>query len=502
MAKCRRSRKESIEEYMDRYKSRYEDDASSPAVITNNLVEDYSTKPKDSLAVTPAVSVIHPVQNFTDAVNILLPAIKKARGNGRGKNWYKKKVKTADGSIVQYWVYRKQFSYRGIKYRLDCIGGHSEFLPRKKQIIKEADLLVTNFNPNDRKATYSEAFIPFLDDEEVKQESLDRRSSIFKVWIEPDLGKHIVYETNGKQVDDFFKSVKKKANDKKSLKNPPSMVKEIYNVLNAFYNFCHDSQRFILENPTMPKTRRWINKKLKNHKAEQDDKKGIDVSQVIMLMKHMSGKAYEIVYHWMCYHGMRSSEALGIEWKHVDFQKNRVLIRQQTGRNNGKRFIKPYTKTNEKRYVELAPQTKELLLELLEGVPISKKEGLVFTKLNGDIDIEVDFHKRVHLKSLFELGLIENRKIASPNDTVLREKHGLRIFFSSYQQKKGMDLATVSKWLGHKDKNTTLKHYTQVLYNDDNVTGTNNLMSNFLNEDSESVTNKSAGAYLKQVVGQ
>ena len=104
------------------------------------------------------------------------------------------------------------------------------------------------------------------------------------------------------------------------------------------------------------------------------------------------------------------------------------------------------------------------------------------------------------MKELFELGLIENRKIASPNDTVLREKHGLRIFFSSYQQKKGMDLATVSSWLGHADKKTTLKHYTQVLYDDDNVTGTNNLMSNFLNEDSESVTNKSAKAYLKQVV--
>ena len=37
---------------------------------------------------------------------------------------------------------------------------------------------------------------------------------------------------------------------------------------------------------------------------------------------------------------------------------------------------------------------------------------------------------------------------------------------------------------------------------DGNATGTNNRMSNFLNEDSESVTNKSAKSYLKQVVGQ
>tara|TARA_B100000686_G_scaffold83305_1_gene90093 strand:- start:1122 stop:1532 length:411 start_codon:yes stop_codon:yes gene_type:complete len=114
--------------------------------------------------------------------------------------------------------------------------------------------------------------------------------------------------------------------------------------------------------------------------------------------------------------------------------------------------------------------------------PKSQREGLVFTKPDGGIDVEDDFHKRVHLNNLFELGLIKNKKIASPSDTVLREKHGLRIFFSSYQQKKGMDLATVSEWLGHADKKTTLKHYTQVLYDGDNIISTNNLMSDFLDE--------------------
>ena len=349
--------------------------------------------------------------DFEKSMRMWLPIVEKHRRkkHSLGRKNLVKRIRKVAGTIYEYDVYNKQLTYKGVKKRFDAENA-TEWKKKAVVIKKEIDLLATSFNPDDKKATYSQAFTPFLDDEEVKPESLARRASIFRTWIEPQLGKNIVYETNGKQVDDFFKSVKKKANEKRSLKNPPSMIKEIYNVLNAFYNFCQDSQRFILENPTMPKTRKWINKNRTDYIATLDDKKGIDVSQVIMLMKHVIGTSYEIVYHWMCYHGMRSSEALAIEWKHIDFKNNRVLIRQQTGRNSKGRFIKPYTKTNEKRYVPLSNLTIALLLQ----TPFTQRDGLVSTKPDGSIDVEADFHKRVYLKNLFELGLIESRKIASP----------------------------------------------------------------------------------------
>ena len=61
----------------------------------------------------------------------------------KGKNWYRKKVTRQNGKVDIYDVYRKQFSYEGKKYRLDCRGGEVEFLARKEQIIKEVDLLKT-----------------------------------------------------------------------------------------------------------------------------------------------------------------------------------------------------------------------------------------------------------------------------------------------------------------------------------------------------------------------
>ena len=42
------------------------------------------------------------------------------------------------------------------------------------------------------------------------------------------------------------------------------------------------------------------------------------------------------------------------------------------------------------------------------------------------------------------------------------------------------DLATVVSWLRPQDKQITLNHYTQVLYMDNNIIETNNLMSSFL----------------------
>jgi len=484
--------KDSLNEYIDWSDAGV--DVSSAKAIKENLIKRYEGR---KLVVKPKESVVEFIDDSIDW-DLYEPSVAETKDvksksssskKRKGKNWVLKEVKP-NGIVKKYWVYRKQFTYRGKKYRLDCESRH-HFKKRKKQIIKEADL-IADPNSQDKKATYSEAFEHYLNAEDIELKTKKRRTSIFKTWIEPRLGKEIVYTTTNKQIETFFKSIKEEANNKKELKNPPKNINETYKVLNSFYNYCitYLNRRYILENPITPYVKNWINKDLKKYEATKiNDKNSINESEVRMLMGYVIGKIYEIVYHWMAFHGMRGSEALAIHWDDIDFENNRVHVHTQTARNSeGEIYIKPRTKNLKTRYVPLANVTRELLLQ----TPISQRKGLVFARPNGGIDTQDAFHKRVHLPILKELGLIENETQSSPLDSNLRKQHTLRKFYSSWQQMNGQSVANVSAWIGD-TIGTTQNYYTKQIESENNLIETNNLFSSFLNEESEKT-------HLKQVV--
>tara|TARA_Y100001963_G_scaffold160021_1_gene267120 strand:- start:812 stop:2308 length:1497 start_codon:yes stop_codon:yes gene_type:complete len=423
---------------------------------------------------------IHPIQSLDDAVKIIMSNIKKVKGSRRGKGWYqKKKTDKKTGKVYKQWKFRKQFTHEGKKYRIDC-DSHAEFKQRKEQIIKEADLL-TDDNSQDKQATYSEAFKYYLNAEDIELKTKKRRTSFFKTWIEPRLGKEIVYTTTNKQIETFFESIKEEANNKPGLKNPPQAVYEAYKVLNAFFNFSINelNRRYILKNPISPYVKKWVNKNVTKYKATKiNDKNSINESEVRMLMGYVIGKIYEIVYHWMAFHGMRGSEALAIHWDDIDFENNRVHVFQQTARNSeGKIYIKKRTKNLKKRYVPLDNATRELLLQ----TPMNEREGLVFVRPDGSIDTQDAFHKRVHLPILKELGLIENERESSPNDSYLRKQHALRKFFSSWKTQNGESVTDVSAWIGDKIS-TTQDYYMKQIESENNKLKTNSSFSSFYEE--------------------
>ena len=480
-----------LDDYIDW--SGYEVDAPSAKEIKENLIKRYEGR---KLVVKPKESVVEFDDSIDwdayDAPPIETKDVKSKSSSSKkrkGKNWHIKKVKMADGTIKEYWVYRKQFTYKGITHRIDC-DSHAEFKKRKEQIKKETDLL-TDPNSQDKKATYSEAFKYYLNAEDIELKTKKRRTSFFKTWIEPKLGKEIVYTTTNKQIETFFESIKEEANNKKRLKNPPQTVYEAYKVLNAFYNFCitYLNRRYILDNPITPYVKKWINKDVDKYKATKINyNNSINESEVRMLMGYVIGKIYEIVYHWMAFHGMRGSEALAIHWDDIDFENNRVHVHQQTARNSeGKIYIKKRTKNLKKRHVPLSNITRKLLSQ----TPISQRKGLVFVRPSKGIDTQDAFHKRVHLPILKELGLIENERESSPNDSNLRKQHTLRKFFTSWQNMNGHSIANVSAWIGDKIS-TTQDYYMKQIESEDNLIETNNSFSSFYEE--------SEKTHLKQVV--
>ncbi|MEQ9359750.1 tyrosine-type recombinase/integrase [Coleofasciculus chthonoplastes] len=107
--------------------------------------------------------------------------------------------------------------------------------------------------------------------------------------------------------------------------------------------------------------------------------------------------------------GTRTSEAIGLQWKHIDFSRNLMFIYEslaRAGENTGKR-IRKRTKKNTLRQFPLSNELLELLQKRYSQSDKSL-ESLVFFSPTGKPIDDHNFSQRIWSKCLKELG-IEHR---------------------------------------------------------------------------------------------
>ena len=181
----------------------------------------------------------------------------------------------------------------------------------------------------------------------------------------------------------------------------------------------------------------------------------LSLEEVKYILREVRDTPQEIIYQLQIMHGLRISEALGMTYENIDFKNNIVHVRQQSqgvtkSQLVGTKFEKDsYTdirslKTEESmRTIPLQPATREVLLR--DG----KNKGFVYTNINGTVCNHNNWTKR-HFKPLVgKLGL----KITNT--------HALRGFFASHHFDMGTNPVMIQRMMGHKDLQTTMKHYTK-----------------------------------------
>ncbi len=174
----------------------------------------------------------------------------------------------------------------------------------------------------------------------------------------------------------------------------------------------------MLENPAA---------ELKRVRVKQKDLHLPEPSQfkelVANLRKHSGGWGRRVgdLVEFLAYGGMRiNSEALMVAWEDVDWQRKQIVVRgdPETG-----------TKNSEIRRVPLIPDMEALLKRLkdhLGGLPTGRI--LQANRCNESL-----------ARACKEIGI--------PRIT----HHDLRHLFATRCIESGVDIPTVSKWLGHKD---------------------------------------------------
>ena len=167
------------------------------------------------------------------------------------------------------------------------------------------------------------------------------------------------------------------------------------------------------------------------------------------------------VYLFILNTGIRCGEAIALEWSDIDFEnricrinKNFTLVKSRDKNWNAGKRQKLVSETKTVAGVREIPLNDRAVEMLQQIQSYNRKRGIETPYV-----ISTDSGARISERSLFQsleyaLGAAEIHHIGL---------HGLRHTFASTLLRKGVDIAVVSKLLGHRNVTTTLTPYIHII---------------------------------------
>lgn len=180
--------------------------------------------------------------------------------------------------------------------------------------------------------------------------------------------------------------------------------------------------------------------KLKKDKVDNSNKY-LELDEYNKLLSQtaiVEHKTYLLIY-LLAVTGLRFSEAMGLTWKDIDY-KSKTLNINKTFKNYG--ATRGFQPTKNEFSVRIVPVT-DTLLDLLDE----------FKKKTESKDERIFEH-------VSNTGVNKTLKHLVGRDV---HAHSLRHTYVSYLISKDVDLFTISKIVGHRDLQTTLKTYAHLL---------------------------------------
>lgn len=232
----------------------------------------------------------------------------------------------------------------------------------------------------------------------------------------------------------------------------PATVKRIYNIMQSLFHFAV-SQNYIKETPC-----RGVILPAKDS-TKDERRKTLTEEELPRFLELFEGyTVLNTIVKVLIYTGMRSGEALGLQWSDIDFDKRLIIVSHTLSDVGGKHFLTtPKTKTS-KRTIYM----NDTLIEILKEHKLHQHK-LLFS-LGGKFE-----HPEMVFTS--ELGNYKDRSCLNTSfrrflkgtDFEFMTLHCLRHTNATLLLNSGVDLKVVSEHLGHSDVGTTANIYTDVL---------------------------------------
>lgn len=251
---------------------------------------------------------------------------------------------------------------------------------------------------------------------------------------------------------EFFNSMTTADKDGNIRPLSPPTVKRIYNMMQSLFHYAV-VQKYIKETPcsgvilpqkdvTVDEKRRYLTKE-----------------ELIRFLPLFDGySSFNTIIKLLLHTGLRSGEALGLQWTDIDFENRTISINHTLSDVGGKHFLTtPKTKSS-KRVIAMSDSVAQLLsehrrhqkqLQLKLGSAFSHPE-MVFTSDIGN------YKDRSSLNNSF-------KKFLRGTEFEFMTLHCLRHCNATLLLNQGVDLKIVSEHLGHSNIGTTANIYADVL---------------------------------------
>ena len=266
----------------------------------------------------------------------------------------------------------------------------------------------------------------------------------------------------------------------------PNTIKKHYVLLNSLLSMAVQWE-MIITNPCNKVT---TPKQVKTHKHILSEE---DLATFLTALTNHNTVKHQLWVMLAFTLGLRREEIFGLKWQDINFVENTVSIERAIVYVHGDGLLEKDTKSDSSyRKLSVPPDVMQLLAcwqEEVEGTykRRSKRQKVVildhptapdkwiFTQVNGTVGHPHSFNSFI-------------RRFCIDNNLEKMSPHLLRHMSGSYLLKGGIDIAGVSKKLGHSDKSFTMKTYIHSLESTEKQTA--NVMQNILNNLKEPHTKK------------
>ena len=267
--------------------------------------------------------------------------------------------------------------------------------------------------------------------------------------IIPALGGAYLVQLTPTQVQRWVNRLSENREDQKGLS--PKSVKNIHGIL-------HTALKQAVSSGLL-KTNPADNTKLPS--VKRPELKPLMDENVNAFLRAIRGHRYESLFLVALFTGMRQSELLGLQWRDVDFESQKVTVRRQLQKEKGRGGVYYFvdeTKNGKDRVVPLAPSVVKVLRtqqrqqaewQLMAGELWENLYGLVFTDEIG---------QHLSHKSVYNNFKKVVTKIGCPEVRF----HDLRHSCAILELQAGVSVKAVQEQLGHFSSAFTMDVYAAV----------------------------------------
>jgi integrase len=169
-------------------------------------------------------------------------------------------------------------------------------------------------------------------------------------------------------------------------------------------------------------------------------------------IKSARGTRFEALWLLLLSGGLRISEALGLEWRDVDFEHHKLAVRQGVTEVNGKAQVGPLKTTSSRRQVELGALAIEALRRRKAAArKESNASRFVFSTETGGHPSRSGLRQR-YFQPILTAAKIEGITI-----------HGLRHSMTTLALAEGVPVKAVDARLGHSTSRLTMDRYGHLI---------------------------------------